>query len=198
MSGAAVQSAMNAIAGQHHARWYFLLAGLALVVWFGGGVVRALFVAHYVAWGLRPQRLRRPLLAGLVFSAVVVLLVAVSVSTQLLRAQLGYTGLWLTVALAGFYLASLLWIMEKLPHRSMTWRDLLPGAILVALGTQVIHLAVVLYLAPKIGRSSELYGALGAATVILLWLYLLARLMVAAAFLNAALWEARSEIDERG
>ena len=27
MSGAAVQSAMNAIAEQHHARWYFLLAG---------------------------------------------------------------------------------------------------------------------------------------------------------------------------
>ena len=198
MSGAAVQSAMNAIAEQHHARWYFLLAGFALVVWFGGGVVRALFVAHYVAWGLRPQRLRRPLLAGLVFSAVVVLLVAVSVSTQLLRAQLGYTGLWLTIAVAGFYLGSLLWIMEKLPHRSTTWRDLLPGAVLVALGAQAIHLAVVLYLAPKIGRSSELYGALGAATVILLWLYLLARLMVAAAFLNAALWEARSDIDEGG
>ena len=71
--------------------------------------------------------------------------------------------------------------------------------MLVALGTQVIHLAVVLYLAPKIGRSSELYGALGAATVILLWLYLLARLIVAAAFLNAALWaRADSEAEEAG
>ena len=60
MGGAAVQSAMNAIAGQHHARWYFLLTGLVFVVWFGSGVVRALFVAHYVAWGLRPERVRRP------------------------------------------------------------------------------------------------------------------------------------------
>ena len=193
MSGAAVQSAMNAIAGQHHARWYFLLAGLALVVWFGGGVVRALFVAHYVAWGLRPVKLRRPLTAGLAFSGIVVVLVAVSVSTQLLRAQLGTTGLLLTFALVAFYLGSVLWILDKLPHRSTSWRDLMPGAVLVALGTQMIHLAVVLYLAPKIGRSSELYGALGAATVILLWLYLLARLIVAAAFLNAALWEHREE-----
>ena len=96
MSGAAVQSAMNAIAEQHYARWYFLLAGLALVIWFGGGVVRALFVAHYVAWGLRPVRLRRPLLAGLVFSGVVVMLMAVSVTAQVLREQLGGTGLWLT------------------------------------------------------------------------------------------------------
>jgi uncharacterized BrkB/YihY/UPF0761 family membrane protein len=64
--------------------------------------------------------------------------------------------------------------------------------VLVALGGQAIHLAVVLYLAPKLGRSSELYGALGAATVILLWLYLVARLLVAAAFLNAALWGSRN------
>ena len=83
--------------------------------------------------------------------------------------------------------------MDKLPHRSTSWRDLLPGAVLVALGTQVIHLTVVLYLAPKIGRSSELYGTLGASTVTLLWLYLCARLLVAAAFLNAALWEQRAE-----
>jgi membrane protein len=90
-----------------------------------------------------------------------------------------------------------LWIMEKLPHRSDGWRDQLPGAVLVALGTQLIHLAVVLYLAPKIGRSSELYGTLGAATVLLLWLYLVARLIVAAAFLNAALWEYRAEAEEK-
>ena len=83
--------------------------------------------------------------------------------------------------------------MDKLPHRGSSWRDQLPGAVLVGLGTQLIHLAVVLYLAPKIGRSSELYGALGAATVLLLWLYLVARLIVAAAFLNAALWEHHHE-----
>ena len=48
-----------------------------------------------------------------------------------------------------------------------------------------------LYLAPRIGRSSELYGALGAATVILLWLYIIARLITLSAFLNATLWERR-------
>lgn len=193
MSGTAVQSAMTAIAEQHHARWYFLVAGFALVVWFGGGVVRALNVAHAVAWGLRPERLRRPLTAGLACSGIVALLIGITTATQLLREQLGTTGLLLTFALVAFYLGSVLWIMDRLPHRSTSWRDLLPGAVLVALGTQMIHLAVVLYLAPKLGRSSELYGALGAATVILLWLYLLARLIVAAAFLNAALWEHREE-----
>ena len=76
-------------------------------------------------------------------------------------------------------------MLDKLPNRARSWRDLLPEAIVVAVGMQVLHLVVVLYLAPKLGRSSELYGALGAATVILLWLYLVARLIVSGAFLNA-------------
>jgi membrane protein len=193
ISGAATQSAMRAIAEQHHARWYLLLAGLALLVWFGIGVMRALNVAHSIAWKLRPERLRRPVFAGFAFSGVVISLIAVSASTQFLREEYGVTGLWVTIALVGFYLAAVLWIMDKLPHRSTSWRDLLPGAVLVALGTEVIHIVVVLYLVPKLGHSSELYGALGSATVILLWLYLLARLLVAAAFLNAALWDQRTD-----
>ncbi len=193
IGGAATDSAMSAIAAEHHARWYFLLAGLALITWFGIGVVRALVVAHAVAWGLRPERLRRPLVAGLAFSGVVIGLIGVSASTQLLRRQLGGIGILATLMLLILYLAAAVWIMDKLPHRSESWRDLLPGAALVAVGAQAIHLVVALYLAPRLGRSSELYGSLGAATVILLWLYLVARLIVAAAFLNAALWNDRSE-----
>lgn len=191
IGGAATQSAMNAIAEEHHARWYFLLAGIGLVLWFGIGVVRALMVAHAVAWGLRPERLRRPLVASLAFSGVVLGLIAVSSSTQALRKQLGGIGILLTLLLLVVYLGAAVWIMDKLPHRSESRRDLLPGAALLALGTQGIHLVVVLYLVPRLGRSSELYGALGAATVILLWLFLVARLIVAAAFLNAALWDER-------
>ena len=193
ISGAATQSAMKAIAEQHHARWYFLLAGLVLLVWFGIGVIRALYVAHSIAWNLRPEKPDRPVVAGLAFSGIVTTLIVVSASTQYLREQLGGTGLWLTMLLFLFYLGAVLWITGKLPHRSTSWRDLLPGALLVAFGTHAIHIVVVLYLVPKLGHSSELYGALGTATVILLWLYLLARLLVAAAFLNAALWDHRTQ-----
>ena len=95
----------------------------------------------------------------------------------------------LTLAIAGLYLAAILWVSTVLPSRAAAWRAFLPGAVLVAVGTQLVHLLVALYLAPRLGRSSELYGALGAATVILLWLYLEARIFVGAAFLNACLWE---------
>jgi membrane protein len=72
------------------------------------------------------------------------------------------------------------------------WSALLPGAVLIALGVQGLHLFVALYLAPKLGRSSAIYGSLGAATVILLWLYIIARLFTLSAFLNAELWERRT------
>ena len=193
ISAAATQSAMSAIAEEHHARWYFLLAGLVLLVWFGIGVVRALNVAHSVAWSLRPEKLRRPLFAGLAFSGIVTTLIVVSASTQYLREQYGGTGLWLTVSLF----------------------------VVLSRGCAVDHgqasspKHVVARSAPRSGARCSRHGGdshrrralpraearplLGAlrrartATVILLWLYLLARLLVAAAFLNAALWERRTD-----
>jgi uncharacterized BrkB/YihY/UPF0761 family membrane protein len=195
LSGVASRTAADAIASGAHSRWYFLALGLFFLLWFSVGAVRALRVAHALAWGQRPERLRRPLVAGLAFSGVLVGLIVVSAATAWLREQLGGGGLLLTLALLVVYAAAAFWMLTKLPHADAPWQALVPGAIVITLGTQILHLVVVLYLVPKLGRSTELYGSLGAATVILLWLYLMARLIVAAAFLNASRWrrqEARS------
>jgi uncharacterized BrkB/YihY/UPF0761 family membrane protein len=45
------------------------------------------------------------------------------------------------------------------------------------------------YFSRKIASASGLYGALGGAATLLLWLFLLARLAVGAAVVNAVLWE---------
>jgi uncharacterized membrane protein (DUF4010 family) len=63
LGGAATRSALEAISQQSHARWYFLGAGILLLAWFTTGVVRALIVAHAVAWRLRPEKLAHPLKA---------------------------------------------------------------------------------------------------------------------------------------
>ncbi len=188
LSGAVTRAAMEAIQQQTYTRWYFLVVGLVLLLWFGIGVLRALNVALAVAWGLRPVRLAHPARAGLLFTAGAAGLIAVSTSTAWLREENEGSGILLTLLLVLVYLAVTVWLMDRLPHRASSWRELLPGGILVAVGVQLLHFAVILYIAPRLGRSSELYGALGAATVILLWLYLIARLIVAGAFLNAAVW----------
>jgi uncharacterized BrkB/YihY/UPF0761 family membrane protein len=191
LSAVAAQGATEAIEQEAHGAWYYLFVGLVLLLWFGIGAVRALRVAHAVAWHVRPKRLRRPLVAGSVFSLFLTTLILVTAAGQALREQFGAAGLLATVALVAVYAAVALWMMTLLPHRDAPWTALVPGAVLLAFGVQAMHLVVALYLAPKLGRSSQLYGSLGAATVILLWLYLTARLLTAAAFLNAALWARR-------
>ena len=137
-------------------------------------------------------KLRRPYFAGAVFSGLTIAVVGVTTATAWLREDSENTGLLATLSLTAVYVAACLWIMDRLPHGETTWKGLLPGAVLVAVGAQVLHVVVVLYIAPRLGRSSELYGTLGAATVVLLWLYLVARLFVAGAFLNAAVWHHRT------
>lgn len=197
LSASAVAASTEAIEQGAHERWYFLVVGLTLLMWFAIGVVQALRISFAVAWGMRPERMQRPILAGAVFTLLTVTLIFVSGATQLAREQLGTGGLLPTIALVLLYAAVALWMMNLLPHADASLTALVPGAVLVALGAQAMHLVVALYLGPKLGRSSELYGTLGVATVILLWLYFTARLLTASAFLNAALWERkqRAEVD---
>jgi uncharacterized BrkB/YihY/UPF0761 family membrane protein len=64
---------------------------------------------------------------------------------------------------------------------------LVPGAVLVAIGAQALNLFTVYYLAGQAERATSTYGAIGAALTILLWLFILARLVVGGAMLNAEL-----------
>ena len=189
LGSSAVRASMEAIEQSSNGRWYFLIVGLSLLMWFAIGVVRALRISFAVAWGVRPERMPRPILAGALFTLLAVALIVVSGATQITREQLGAEGMLPTIALVLVYAAVALWMMKLLPHADAPLAALVPGAVLVALGVQAMHLVVALYLGPKLGRSSELYGSLGVATVILLWLYITARLLTASAFLNAALWE---------
>ena len=74
---------------------------------------------------------------------------------------------------------------------------LLPGALLVAVGAQLIQIAVLFYFAPRLGRSEETYGALGTAATLLIWLYVISRLFTGAAFLNSTLWLRRNEANRQ-
>jgi uncharacterized BrkB/YihY/UPF0761 family membrane protein len=69
------------------------------------------------------------------------------------------------------------------------WRRVLPGAVLIALGIEGLHLVSVLYLPGRLASASQLFGTLGAAAAILVWLALIARLVVLGQVLNAVLVE---------
>jgi uncharacterized BrkB/YihY/UPF0761 family membrane protein len=168
--------------------WIALLIGLFGTAYAGIGAVRALRITYAAAWGIRPPRMARPLAATLWLFVVVVAALAVSVFCTWLRERSGLAGTVLTiVGVALVYFVLWLRVSEILPHRDVPRRALVPGAALVAVGVQGLHLFTAFYLSDSAERATSVYGAIGAALAILLWLFIISRLLVAGAILNAEL-----------
>jgi uncharacterized BrkB/YihY/UPF0761 family membrane protein len=191
IGAAAISSAANAVEASQTNRILLFATGVVLLAWFSLGFVRALQVAYSLAWGLPRQKLRKPLYAVVLFNGLFIMLATAGVGLAWLRAHLGLFGVLGILVTVAYQTAIALLVMWLLPRRAERWQELLPGALLIAVGAQLVNVAVVFYFAPKIGRSTELYGTLGTAAVLLVWLYILARLITSGAFLNATLWERR-------
>jgi uncharacterized BrkB/YihY/UPF0761 family membrane protein len=177
--------------------WILLGTGIVFSVWFGIGVVRALMIVHALAWELPQRKVGRPILSGAIFTVVAAVLSLMASGISRLIGWIGFGALALIVALVVTYAMVGFGVTAIFPHPITTPRMLLPGAILIGVGGFGLHVFVNYYLAPKITRSVNTYGILGAATVILLWLYIVARLITVSAFLNAEVHEKRSAHLER-
>ena len=188
LAAVAAAAARGAIETGDRGAWYLIVFGSVLVLWFGYGVVRALLIVHALAWREHPRKVRNPVLAGAAFTAVAVVLgaVAAAIGGGIGRADLGPAAT--VIATVVVYAGAALAVSLLFPHGGAPPRALVPGALLISAGGLALHVFVGVYLAPKLGRSVDLYGVLGASTVILLWLYLIASLITLSAFLNSTLW----------
>jgi uncharacterized BrkB/YihY/UPF0761 family membrane protein len=168
------------------------VVAFALVALFTSSLsaVRALRAVHALAWGLPLGRFPKALSAAFAFIGWVVLFFGLWVLGAWARSTLGPAGIPVTILLTTAFFALWLVVSRMLPHPpGLSWRAFVPGAVLMAVGLEIIHLVSVLYIDHKAEEVSATYGSLGIALVILLWLYLLGRLIVASAFLNATAWE---------
>ena len=78
-----------------------------------------------------------------------------------------------------------------LPHGDCDLLGLAAGAAVFAVGTEVLHVVTVVWFPHQMESKSELYGTLGTAIALLLWAYLLGRLITLAAVVNVELWRRR-------
>ena len=60
-----------------------------------------------------------------------------------------------------------------------------------------LHIVTVYWIAHEVESKTDTYGAIGAALALLLWSYLLGRLITASAVINASLWQRREDRAER-
>ena len=194
MSDAVADSAASVAEQSRASSLWLLLTGCVLVVWFGWGVLRALWLVHAAAWGVEPPRLQRipQGVAGVV--AVPFALVLLTGVATWVRAHIGLLpGLLATLAVAVIFGGFWLWAQTKLPSKQVPWTALLPGALAVSLGLAGMHVFSVYFLAGKLESASSLYGVLGLASTLLFFLFMLGRIIVWGAELNAVAWDVRQE-----
>ena len=184
---AAVVNFVGDVARAADSDWWWLLAvGVPLLVWAGYTGAKAVELIHSLVWDEPPPR-TQPLKSSLAFTGVVCAVLAAGALTWWLRDETWLVGL-LAAALATVPLAGLwLWVSLRLPHGDAGWQALLPGALVVAIGFQVLHELIVEFLVPKLEKSTTLYGSLGAMTTLLFFMYFVGRLVVTSPILNSSL-----------
>jgi uncharacterized BrkB/YihY/UPF0761 family membrane protein len=192
ISAAAATSVADSARASSGSRLVALLVGAGALLYAAWTAVRAVRLTHAIAWQLPERRWPRSTAAGLAYIGVVVLAGTITSGSAWLREQIGTPGILVTLATTAIYFGIWLWASWHLPHGAVGWKDLVPGAIVVAVGFQVLQLITFLYVSPRLDSATAAYGALGVALVLLLWLYLLGRLVVGSAILNATLSERRS------
>jgi uncharacterized BrkB/YihY/UPF0761 family membrane protein len=170
------------------------IAASLIFLWSASGsLLKAARAVHAFAWRVP---LRKPK-SRIKATAMVILLLfgagALSALASVLRNASPGIGIGFTLTLIVAY-ALVWWLFSVLlPHADAPAFALFPGAVLMGVALQAMQLVTLLYLAPKLSSSSELYGDLGGAAVLLLWLYIIGRVIVASAMLNAALWTRRRD-----
>jgi uncharacterized BrkB/YihY/UPF0761 family membrane protein len=177
--------------------WWLLAVGVPLLLWEGYAGAKALQLVHGLVWNDPPSR-TKPLNSSLAFTGVCLVFVAAICVTWWFRDEslaVGLPMLALMIApLAGVWL----WVSLRLPHGTASWKALLPGALLVAAGFQILHGSLVYLLLPKLEKATSLYGGLGVVATMLFFAYLVGRIVVTAPILNSTLREELRRHDRSG
>jgi membrane protein len=187
--GDAADFVRDVITNAEQSRRAASVLGFLGLLWSGLGLVAALQYAYNSVWQVTGRGIKDRAVgllwllgAGLLFlgsfglTALVKVLPAWLAPLQLVLAIIVSTGLFL-------------WASKILPNRDVGWRALLPGAILGALGFEVLKIVGGYYVPKAISSSSALYGSLGVVFAILAWLLFFGRLVVYSSVLNVVLWE---------
>jgi len=179
--------------------WWALLVGAATALWSGLAVLRAAQVAFDSVWELAGQER-----SGFVERAARGLVALVAIGAGLVATTLlsGFvTGDQTAVSLAwwaqaaGYLIAVVLDVLlfllafRILTSGPVTFRAVLPGALLAGLAFWVLQQGSSLIIARELGKTQATYGSFATVITILWWFYLQAQITLLGAQLNVVLEE---------
>ena len=195
VTGTARQTFTSALAAAERSKRTASAVGLAGLLWSGLAVVGAMQFALNSVWRVEGRGLKDRLWglawlggAGVILvasfgvTAVVGYLPAIA---AVLAAPLSVVfGLAIDVGLW-------LWTFTVLTNRDVGWRAMLPGAVLGAVGLEVLKGLGAIWVPRTVSSSSALYGSIGVVFAVLAWLLLFGQLLMYSAVLNVVLHERR-------
>ena len=161
------------------------------------GLIKVLRVVNGMVWGVRPTKPKSLSKQALVLILVTALALAVAGAVGRLRRDSFVEGIVGIVVTAVVPFGMWLFASWYLPRRATRLQQVVPGAAVFALGALFLHVVTVYFIAREVESKTDTYGAIGAALALLLWAYLLGRIMTAAAVVNASLFERSTEQGSR-
>ena len=191
LTGQAADMVTNTINAAKDSRQAASVVGLAGLLWSGLGLVAALQAAYDGAWQVKDRGLKDKLIGLAWLGGAAVLFVGSAAITTVLRWLPGF--LAPVGVLVSFAISFLLWLWTArvLPNKKAPWKLLVPGALVGAVGLEILKVVGAYYVPKMIASSSALYGSIGIVFAALAWLAFFGRLIVYAAVTNVVTFERR-------
>ena len=171
----------------------FVVATFALVL-ATRALLKVLRIVHALVWHTRagkPASAARQ--AGALILIVTVSLLLAGLISKVRGVSL-LLGLLATLLFVAVPVVAWLFVSWHMPHPDdLPWTALVPGAVFLGVGLEVLHIITVYWIAHLVESKTDTYGALGFALALLLWAYLLGRLVTSAAVINESLWSRYQE-----
>lgn len=194
LTGQAADTFRDTLENAEDSRQAASIVGLIGLMWSGLGVTAAVSMAVRTPWQRKAPGLKARawglvwLLGG---GATLVGSLVLGAVLNFLPEAIPKVVSSLLVVAAGLVVefAFFLWTFWVLGERQAGWRSLVPGAIVGAIGFEVLKVLAALLLPRMVASSSSLYGPLGVVFAILAFLALFSRLLVYASAVNAVRFE---------
>lgn len=185
LTGSAADQVLDALERAESSRRAASVVGFAGLVWGGLGVVGTLGQALNATWQVRGRPGWKAKLIDIASLAVAGLVFLGSIALTAVAGELPGPAVIPTVVVGVLVsVLLLLWMFRVLTNVSVPWTDHLPGALLGAVGLEVLKFVGTVYVPRAVSSASALYGSLGVVFAILAWLAIGARLIVYASAFN--------------
>lgn len=190
LEGEAAETMLTTIETAQESRRGASIVGIAGLLWSGLRLTAAISLAVRTPWQRKAEGLKAKL-TGLVWAlgGAVTFIGSLGAGALLNRTPevvpRSVTSASLILLGLAFELGFFLWTFWVLGDRRAGWRHLVPGAVMGAVGFEVLKLVGTVVVPRMVASSSSLYGPLGVVFAVLAWLAVFSRLIVYASAFNA-------------